>query len=159
MPPTERVIVKGRIFDSEVATRVPEAPTMKPPKCDLALNDAWEVNNGIGVILHISRTVDRHLRGTELSEDRLQPFAIVDDRHLLVDGTTSLVQNNGVVEVKDKDARGPQFAVSVLGIRFLTSVPVRAAPDIRRMQVRSVQALVLRIDKMVMRYTRTSQAS
>ena len=158
VPPTKRVIVERRIFDSEVATRVPEAPSLKLPKGDPALRDTWKVNNGIGVILHISRAVDRHLRGTELSEGRFQPLAVVDNRHLFVDGATSLVQNDGVVEVKNQNACRLQLAVSVLGTRFLAAVPVRATPDIRRIQVRSVQALVFCIDKTVMRYIRMSQA-
>ena len=158
MPPTKRVVVKRRIFNSEVATRVPKATTLKLPKRDPALSDAWKVNHGVGVILHIGRAVDRHFRGAELSEDRLQAFAVVDNRHLLVDGTTSLVQNDGVVEVKNQNSCGLQFTVPVLGIRFLTTVPVGAAPDIRRIQIRSIQALVLRIDKTVVCYIQMSQA-
>ena len=158
MPPAERIIVERGIFNSEVATRVPETPTLELPKCDPALIDTRKVNDRIGVILHISRAVDRHLRGTKLSEDGFQPFAIVNDRHLLVDGATGFIRNDGVVEVKNQDAGGLQFAVSVLGIWFLTTIPVRTTPDVRWIQVRSVQALVLRIGKMVMRYTQTSQA-
>ena len=149
--PTESVIVERGVFNSEVATRVPKTPTLKLLKRCPALNDTRKVDHCIGVILHISRAVDGHLRSTKLSEDGLQPFAIVDDRHLLVDGTTSFIQNDGVVEIKNQDAGGLEFAVSVLCIRFLTAVPVRATPDIRRNQARSVQALVLCIDKVVVR--------
>ena len=128
------------------------------PKRGPALSDAWKVGNGIGVILHIGRAVDRHLRCTKLSKDRLQPFAIVDNRHPLVDGTTSLVQNDGAVEVKNQNSCSLQFAVPVPGIRFLTTVPVGAAPDIRRIQIRSIQALVLCIDKTAVCYIQMSQA-
>ena len=157
VPPTEGVIVERRIFNSEVSTRVPKTPTLKLPKRDPALINTRKVNDCIGVILHISRAVDRHLRGAKLSEDGLQPFAIVDDRHLLVDGNASFIQNDGVVEIENQDTGGLQFVVSVLNIRFLTTVPVRATPDIPRIQARSVQTLVLYIDKVVVRYSRTSQ--
>jgi len=138
MPPTERVIVERHILDSEVTTRIPETLTLKLLECGPALSDIWKIHNGIGVILRISGTVDGHLRSAKLSEDGLQTLAIVDDRHPLTDGSTSCIQNDGVVEVENQDARGPQYAVSVRDVRFLASVPMRTASDIRRIQVRSI---------------------
>lgn len=149
VPSTERVIVEWGILNSEVAARIPKTLTLKSLECGPALGDIREIHNGIGVILHISGTVYRHLRGSQLSEDGFQTFAIVDNRYLLVDGTTSFIPNDGVVEVKDQDARGLKFAIPVRGTWFLTPIPVRAAPDIRRVQVRLVQALVHRGDEVI----------
>ena len=159
MPPSERVIVERRITNSEVTTRIPETPTLKLLECVSALSDVRKIHNSIGIILQISGTVDRHLHGTELSEDRLQPFAIVDDRHMLVNCTTTFIPNDREVEVKNQDARGLQTVIPVCDIRFLASVPIRAAPDIRRVQVRLVQALMFRGSKMIIRCNQTLKAS
>lgn len=104
VPPTKRVIIERRILNSEVATRISKTLTLKFLECGSALSDIREIHNGIGIILHISGTVDRHLRGAEPSKDGFQTFAIVDNRHLPVD-RTSFLQNDGVVEVENQDAR------------------------------------------------------
>ena len=106
VPPTERVIVEWGILNSDVATRIPKTPTLKFLECGPALNDIRKIHNGIGIILHVSGTVDRHLHGAKSSEDGFQTFTIVNHRYLLVDGTASFVPNDGVVEVKNQDARG-----------------------------------------------------
>ena len=155
MPPSERVIVERRITNSEVTTRIPETPALKLMERGSALSDVRKIHNSIGIILQISGTVDRHLHGTELSEDGLQPFAIVDDRHLLVNCTTAFIPNDREVEVKNQDTRGLQTVITVCGIRFLTSVPIGAAADIRRVQVRLVQAPMLRGRKMIIGYNQT----
>jgi len=157
VPPTERVIVERGVLNSKVATRIPKTLTLKPLECGPALDDIREIHNGIGVILHISGTVDRHLRGPKLSEDGFQTSAVVDNRHLPVNGTKSFIPNDGVVEIKDQDACGLQFTIPVRDIWFLTSIPVRAAPDIQSVQARLVQALVHRGDEVVICYIQTSQ--
>ena len=157
VPPTERVIVERGVLNSEVATRISKTLTLKSLERGPALGDIRKIHNGIGVILHIGGTIDRHLRGPKLSEDGFQTSAVVDNRYLPVDGTTSFIPNDGVVEVKDQDARSLRFVIPVRDIWFLTPIPVRAAPDIRRVQARLVQALVHRGDKVVIRYIQTSQ--
>ena len=159
MPPSECVIVERHIYNSEVTTRISETLTLKLLECGSALSNVRKIHNCIWIILQIGGTVDRHLRGTELSEDGLQPFAIVDDRHLLVNCTTCFIPNDREVEVKNQDARGLRIAIPVRGSRFLAPIPIRTAPDIRRVQTRSVQALMLRGDKMIIRCDQTLQAS
>ena len=132
---------------------------MKLLECGSAPSGVRKIDNCVGIILQIGRTIDRHLRGAELSEDGLQPFPIVDDRHLLVNYTTSFIPNDGEVEVENQDACGLRIATPVRRSWFLTSVPIRAAPDIQRAQARLIQAFMLRGDKMVIRCNPTLQAS
>lgn len=156
MSPAECVIVERCILDSEVTARIPETLTLKPLERSSAFSDIRKVHDGVGVILDISGAVNRHLRGAKFSKDGLQTFAIVDNRHLLVDGATSFIPDDGIVEVENQNTRGLRFTVSVRDIRFLASIPMRAASDIRWIQARLVQALVLRIDKMVVCCIQTS---
>lgn len=130
MPPTKRVIVKWSVSDSEVATRKPETLTLELPKCRPALSYTREVHNGIGIILQISRTVDRHLRGAEISKYGFQTLGIVNHRHLLADCVAIFRPNNGIVKIQDQDTSGLRLLGPIGSIRFLASIPVRATPNI-----------------------------
>ena len=156
MPPTKRVIVKWGILNSEVTAGIAETLTLKLLKRRPALSDIRKVHDSKGVILQISRTVDRHLRSTKLSENGFQTFAVIDHRDLLADSVPSFVPNNGVVEVQNQNTGALRFACAVRIVRFLTSVPVGTASNVQRSQVRAVQALVLRGYETVKRYIRTS---
>ena len=159
VPPTKGVIVKRDVLDSKVSTRIPKAPTLKLLDGRLAPSDRREVYNCVGIILQMSWTVDRHPRSTKPSEYWLQTLAIVYDRHLFVDGIRSFLPNDGVVEVQDQNPSGLQFLRFIRNARFLASIPVWAAPDIRRGQTRFIQAFVPGSDKMFICCVQPSQAS